>query len=90
MPNMTNFGLSDEEPNSLSFDLSGSERLSVDCDDTGVRVFVNSKACSVLAQIFEKLAAKSYAPGFHIHLRRDFDDDGGAPDALTLILTRDE
>ena len=80
--------LSNDTPSSLSYEVSGQEHLSIECDDSGVRVFANRKACVVLAQIFGKLALGSYEPGFHIHLRTNFDDDAANSDAMTVIFSK--
>ena len=90
MSRILHIDLTEDKPGSLSYELSGQERLAIECDGSEARVFANRKACAVLAKIFGKLAVGPYEPGFHIHLRTDFDDDAGTADALSLFLVADE
>lgn len=38
-------------------------------------LYLNQGACKLLAEIFAKLALGTYADGFHVHLRKNFDSD---------------
>jgi hypothetical protein len=75
MPRSLHIDLSEDKPGSLSYEVTGLERLVVECDGSSARLFANRKACATLAQIFGKLSSGDYEPGFHVHVRANFDDD---------------
>ena len=78
----------DEAPKSLSFELQGGEKLSVEQEGGSPFLHANRRGCAVLAEIFAKLALGDYENGFHLHLQRDFETDGGQ-DVLTILLNEE-
>jgi hypothetical protein len=74
----------DERPGILSYDLGGEEALAVTMDGRAPTLYVNRAGAEVLAKVFAKLALGPYEPGFHIHLKENFDDEP-AQDALTMV-----
>ena len=77
------FKFDDEGPNTLTYACGPDDRLSVDPD--GPVIYVSRSGARLLAEILAKMSEGSYAGGFHVHLREDFDLD--QPDALTVMLT---
>lgn len=77
------FEFDDEGPRTLTYACGSDDRLSVDRD--GPIIYVSRSGARLLAEILAKMSEGSYATGFHMHLREDFDPD--KPDALTVMLT---
>ena len=90
MPRSLHIDLSEDKPGSLSYEVTGHERMVVECDGSSTRLFANRKACAALAQIFGKLSSGDYEPGFHVHVRANFDDDAATMDVLTVFFAADE
>lgn len=80
------FEFQDDSPDSLAYELDGTERLHTVVEDGVPFVFANRAGMLALAKLLIKMASGSYADAFHVHLRRHFSDDAGTDDALTLLL----
>lgn len=77
------FEFDDEDPETLTYACGPDDRLAVDRD--GPAIYVSRSGARLLAEILAKMSEGSYAAGFHMHLREDFDPD--KPDAVTVMLT---
>ncbi|QUW02595.1 hypothetical protein J8C06_09620 [Chloracidobacterium validum] len=82
----------DQGPTQITYEISGypTDKAKLVIEDQTPVLYVNKSACHVLAEIFAKLAIGAYKPGFHIHLKENFDSDDKemlrivlAPDATT-------
>lgn len=74
----------DEAPDSITFEYGPDDRLSV--DPVEPVLYLNKSGARLLAEILAKMSEGSYAPGFHLHLREDFDLD--KTDAITVMLVK--
>jgi hypothetical protein len=83
------FEFEEERPNSLSYELSleDDERLESRVENGAPILYLNRSAMLTMAKILIKIAKGAHSEQFHIHLRKDFRDDG--PDALTIMLYPD-
>lgn len=72
--------------NSISFEYDDAveEEMTVIVEDGLPVMYANRQAFLSLAKTFLKIALCEYSDGFHIHLRKDFDNE--QPEILRVIL----
>lgn len=70
----------------LSYEVSEEAHLRLELIEGSPFLSGNKAGFLSLAKILIKMGISEYKDGFHIHLRRDFSDDAGQPDALTVCL----
>ena len=70
-------------PKRITYQMSGppTETACTTVEDGTPVLYLNKGSCKLLAEIFAKLALGSYADGFHLHLKKNFD-----PDELVKLL----
>ena len=64
-------------PETIKYEVTGppTETACTVIEDGTPVLYLNRGACKLLADIFAKLALGTYADGFHVHLRKNFDPD---------------
>ncbi len=67
----------DKGPTRLMYEMSGypTDKAEILIENQTPVLYCNKSACRVLAEVFAKLAIGSYNPGFHVHLKENFDSD---------------
>jgi hypothetical protein len=76
-------------PSTISYKVTGPplEKITTTIEDQVPVLYANKGACSVLAEIFAKLAMGSHPKGFHVHLHENLDVD--QKEILRVILAFD-
>jgi len=80
----------DQGPARIAYEISGHpiDKAEVRIEDQTSVLYCNKNACRVLAEVFAKLAIGSYKPGFHLHLKENFDSDD--KEMLRIVLVPDD
>jgi hypothetical protein len=71
---------------SLTYELSpeGDEQLDAAVEHGAPILYMNRSGMLTMAKILKRIREGPYSEQFHIHLRKDFGDEG--PEVLTIIL----
>ncbi len=76
--------------NQISFDYSpkGDDKIESGVESGTSVLYLNRPGMITLARTLIKMAMGDYQPGFHVHIRKNFNAD--LPEALTVILSPDD